>query len=285
MFEVIIPIKNRCEIEQCIISLISPENSKQHQKQHQIKRVIICDGGSTDRDCIHLLQKLEKWEKVEILSYPLSQFNKSCLINQGILHSQAEYLLISDADIIWNAATLKNLLDCVKLQENAIVCVQNVEESNPDAEVLGRDRYNYEIHIKNNIASVKIVREKAKDIKNRPGCGLICTRKSTLIALGGYKEIFQGWGWEDRDLLMRAELLGFEIYWTGKVTHLSHSDDLRDRGKCDSIIRSRNGNIMASIHSLTRSLSGNLDGCEVRESPYQKIKVVQIPKHLLKNYL
>ncbi|MEM9539023.1 MAG: glycosyltransferase family 2 protein [Cyanobacteria bacterium P01_E01_bin.42] len=277
MFEVIIPIKNRSEIEQCVNSLIPPENPD----RNGIKRVILCDGGSSDRDCISVLKNLAQWEKVEILSYPIPQFNKSYLINQGILHSRAEYLLVSDADIIWNSLTLEVLLDRVKMQENAIACVENVAESDPDADVLQRDRYTYEVQIKEKIASVKIIREKAKDIKTRPGCGLICTRKSTLMSLGGYKEIFRGWGWEDRDLLMRGELLGCEICWTGTVTHLSHSDNLRDRGKHNSLMRSRNYNIITSFYSLKKSLYGNLDECEVRESPYRQIKMVQIPKRLL----
>ncbi|MBP0019025.1 MAG: glycosyltransferase family 2 protein [Cyanobacteria bacterium SBLK] len=277
MFEVIIPVKNRSEIEQCVRSLIPPENPD----RNGIERVIICDGGSRDRDYLIVLKNLEQWEKVEIFSHPIPQFNKSRLINQGILHSRAKYLLISDADIIWNGVTLKDLLDRVKIQENAIAYVENVQESDPDAEVLQRDRYTYEVQIKDRIASVKIVLEKAKNIKNRPGCGLICTRKRTLMSLGGYKEIFQGWGWEDRDLLLRGELLGFEICWTGTVTHLSHSDSLRDRGKQDSLIRSRNYNIIASFRSLKKSLYGNLDGCEKRTSPYQRIAIVQIPKPLL----
>lgn len=277
MFEVIIPVKNRSEVEQCIRSLMPPKNPD----RNRIERVIICDGGSSDRDCLSMLKNLAKWEKVQILSYPIPQFNKSHLINQGILHSRAEYLLISDADIIWDAVTLNELLDRVRVQENAIACVKNVTESDPHAEVLQRDRYTYEVQIKDKIASVKIVREKAKDIQDRPGCGLICTRKSTLISLGGYKEIFQGWGWEDRDLLMRAELLGFEICWRGTVTHLSHSDSLRDRGKFNSITKTRNVNILTSIRSLTQSLQGNLNECERRKSPYQRIEITQIPKPLL----
>ncbi|WP_204103715.1 MULTISPECIES: glycosyltransferase family 2 protein [Spirulina sp. CCY15215] len=263
MFEVIIPVKNRREIKQCVESLINPENVSDRVYNDSLERVIICDGGSSDRPCILALQELQKRDNVEVLSYPSPQFNKSRLINQGILHSHGEYLLISDADIIWNAATLTALLDRVKVQEKAIACVQNVKESNPHAEVLRRDRYTYKIEIENNIPSVKIVREENKNSENRPGCGLICTRKSTLMTLGGYKEIFQGWGWEDRDLLMRGELLGFEICWTGKVIHLSHSDKVRNQNNdCSimttSIMTTRNLNIIASIHSLQKSAIGDL---------------------------
>ncbi|MEA5468129.1 glycosyltransferase family 2 protein [Spirulina sp. 06S082] len=267
MFEVIIPVKNRSEIKQCVDSLINPENVRDRVYNNSPKRVIICDGGSSDRPCISALQELQKRDTVEILSYPSSQFNKSRLINQGILHSHGEYLLISDADIIWNAETLTKLLDRVKLQEKAIACVQNVAESNPAAEVLKRDRYTYKIAVENNIPLVKIVREENNISENRPGCGLICTRKSTLIALGGYKEIFQGWGWEDRDLLMRAELLGFEICWTGKVIHLSHSDNVRNQSNDRSIMTTRNLNIIASLHSLQKSAIGDLGKYQIRKHP------------------
>ena len=245
-----------------------------------LERIVVCDGGSSDRQCITALQKLASWEKVEILSHPLPRFNKSRLINQGILHSRGEYLLISDADIIWNAATLQSLLNCVKKKKNAIACVQNVKESDPQAEVLRRARYTYEIQVKDGIASIKIIPENLRDRQQRPGCGLICTRKTPLTALGGYKEVFQGWGWEDRDLLMRAELLGFEIHGTGTIAHLSHGDNLRDRGDRDSIISARNCNIITSIHSLSQSLHGDLEECTSKASPYLKIQLVQFPKLL-----
>ena len=78
------------------------------------------------------------------------------------------------------------------------------------------------------IATVNIVQAVAGD-RDRPGCGLLCTRKQTLLSLGGYKESFTGWGWEDQDLLIRATLFGIKICAAGNVIHLSHSDAARNQ--------------------------------------------------------
>ena len=117
--EIIIPVKNRHEIRQCVQSLNSPE----------ITKVIVCDGGSTDNDCLESLQAIK--QDIELININTSGFNKSKLINKGIEQASCELILISDADIIWNQAAIDALLYKVKSDHNIICCIQDVEESNP----------------------------------------------------------------------------------------------------------------------------------------------------------
>ena len=250
MLQVIIPVKNRPEICHCVRSLLVASPGTQ---------IIICDGGTTESKCLSALQDLAKLSQVEWCKYPQSDFNKSQLINQGIIRATSEYLLISDADIIWNQQAISQLLYSVLLpnslkllsltnatepvkslprpsplsaansRKNGIICsVQTVEESHPETSALKRDRYTYNIQIREQIATVNIVQAVAGD-RDRPGCGLICARKQTLLSVGGYKETFTGWGWEDQDLLIRATLLGIKIYKAGTVIHLSHTDGTRNQ--------------------------------------------------------
>ncbi len=271
--EAIAIVKDRVEIEQCIESLLSIKS---------IERITICDGGSTD-ECIATLQKLaNKCDRISILNFPITGFNKSKLLNYAIANSTAELLLISDADIIWNQNAVDKLVN--KAAANTICYVQEVEESQAQSISVKRDRYTYNIHLKNNIATIEIVPGPVHSGDVRPGCGLICTQKSTLISLGGYKELFTGWGWEDQDLLIRAKLLGIKIATDGKVIHLSHDDTKRNR-YCNNFqpSQTRNRNIISCLTSLSQgALLGDLP-VENYSQPKPHIVTFALPESLTKN--
>ncbi|MDX2213429.1 MAG: glycosyltransferase [Oculatellaceae cyanobacterium bins.114] len=280
---VIIPVKNRVEITQCIASLMSIAC---------VDRVVVCDGGSLEAHYLEPLNALTQPPHVEVLHLPIPGFNKSWLINQGIQHTQDEVLLISDADIVWNATTIEQLRAMVMTQPNTIACVHQVAESDPTAVSLRRDRYTYTIQTTATEAIVEVVAVPGQisDVKfsqrdHRPGCGLICAQRSTLLALGGYKELFQGWGWEDQDLLMRARLLGMSIQTVGSVLHLSHADTTRNQhwGQAEPS-HTRDQNIVACVRSLAQGqLLGDLSGAIAPPHPIacSKSISVRLPATLL----
>ena len=218
--EVIIPVKDRAEVRQCILSLLPLQ---------QIGRIWLCDGGSLKPDCLAALQAVAHYERVQWLQLPMSGFNKSYLLNQGILRTTSEYLLISDADILWNAETIQAMVQEVSTQNETICSINEVQESDLASVSLRRDRYTYRITTDSDTAQVEILPVKLSHVQVRPGCGLICTLRNTLLKLGGYQECFQGWGWEDQDLLMRARLSGIQLHVAGSVVHLSHGDEQRNQ--------------------------------------------------------
>ncbi|MBF2067702.1 MAG: glycosyltransferase [Calothrix sp. C42_A2020_038] len=274
-FEVIIPVKDRSEIIQCVQSL---------QLVELITKILICDGGSTEINCMKSLQKLENQDQVEILQFPSVGFNKSKLINQGIYHSQAEFLLISDADIIWNQATLDGMLKLVSANNNTLCYVKTVEETHPNTVALKRDAYTYKIRDCQDTAFIDIIQAPKYQSHSRPGCGLICAKRTTLLALGGYKEIFTGWGWEDQDLLMRAFLLEMRLSAIGKVVHISHSDEVRNKHNGNlAPSQSRNFNIISCLESLSQGmLTGDLPIKIKKTTRYQQI-FIQLPSTLISN--
>jgi glycosyltransferase involved in cell wall biosynthesis len=264
--EVIIPVKDRVEVIQCVRSLTSI---------NQVKRVIICDGGSTDSQCVEALHQLQQQPKVEVVHFPEPGFNKSRLLNQGIVQATSELLLISDADIVWNEAALDAVTSRVLSDTHIICCIQDVEESQPDSVALKRDRYTYHCAVEPDVAVVEVVPWSEDRGNRRPGCGLICAKKTTLIALGGYKEIFRGWGWEDQDLLIRANIVGFQVGADGKVLHLSHSDKVRNQ-YCRNTepMQTRNRNIIVCLESLASGvLAGDLLAETIPQPKRRKIQV------------
>lgn len=236
----------------------------------KVTKIIVCDGG-TDVECLKSLQAIK--QDIVVINIPMPGFNKSRLINREIEQASCEFILISDADIIWNQAAIDGLLHKVKSEENIICCIQDVEESNPESVALKRDRYTYNIKQPN--LRIEIVPDLNKASDRRPGCGRICARRNTLIALGGYKECFQGWGWEDQDLLIRAKLCGINICASGKVIHISDNDTTRNRYynniAPDLTI---NKNILLSMNSLAQGiLWGDLQIETFVKPTYKKIQV------------
>lgn len=269
--DVIIALKDRAEVEKCVRSLLQVQT---------VAKVIICDGGSSDRYMIAILQALEQYERICIARFPDSGFNKARLLNQGILQATSEYILISDADILWNTSAIEAMLGCVMARSNILCHIQQVQESDSNSIALQRDRYTYQIHQNTTTAFVEVVPGK-QQADYRPGCGLICARRNTLLKLGGFKELFQGWGWEDQDLLIRAELLGIQVSINGEVTHLSHTDEKRNRYH-DHLQpqQTRDRNIVTCLKALA---DGNLLGdlpVEAVDQAYSKQVLIKLPHSL-----
>jgi hypothetical protein len=199
-------------------------------------------------DCIKALTTLAEFPQVQIKAYPIPGFNKAQLLNYGLRSAIADQILISDADIIWNTAAIEQMMQCA--QTDAIATIEQVEESDPGAIALRRHRYTYQL----SGSTLEIL--PAIKGRTRPGCGLICAAKTTLLRLGGYQEFFQGWGWEDQDLLIRATLAGIPIQSCGKVLHLSHSDAERNQFYTDySVEQTRDRNILRCVQHLPSTVS------------------------------
>ncbi len=100
VIDVIIPVYRRQEFIECIKSL--------QQAAYLIKNIIICSD-----DIRSLKSQLDKFNSripIKYIKESFSQFNKSVLVNSGIMQSKADYILCSDADIIWNLETIESLL-------------------------------------------------------------------------------------------------------------------------------------------------------------------------------
>lgn len=264
--EVIIPVKDRAEVGQCVESLLAIED---------IDQVWICDGGSQQPDCLSVLRQLDQDQRVHWLHVPQSGFNKSSLINQGILQATAQYLLISDADILWNPQTVQSLLQKVSHEDNLICSVAEVRESQPTTISLRRNRYTYRIEANLEMIQIEILPVDTSNVTIRPGCGLICTQRTNLIKLGGYQECFQGWGWEDQDLLMRAAIVGLQLEVTGWVVHLSHGDDQRNQHfHFMQPVESRDQNILTCLNQLaTGKLVGDLPTATMLPVEHREIQI------------
>ena len=279
MLDIIIPLKDR-PVTACVDSLRQSLVDWAPDTYH----LWICDGGSTQPEVVDTLTHLAKGDDVTVLARPNSGFNKAALINEGLRHAQAETVLVSDADILWNEAAIKSLLIVLDATPAALCHIAQVNETEPQTTALSRPRYGYRLQTMAQGVTVIVERGTPRP-DHRPGYGLVSARRETWQNLGGYKEQFQGWGWEDQDLLMRAELLGIPLRSAGCVLHQSHTDDLRNpfHGQ-QSPQTTRDRNLRRCLEGLQRGhLWGDLGYPHVPTQTTQRTIHITLPPELILN--
>lgn len=224
--------------------------------------LLLCDGGSTMPETVAAVMELLQDRRVSRVFLPQKGFNKSQLLNAGLRAARSPWVLLSDADIIWETVAISTLLQ--QAGQDEICGVADVIESQTQTAAVQRPRRNYCLTWQEQQVELTWTQEVSAGVR-RPGCGLLCARRETLAAVGGYKERFQGWGWEDRDLLLRSQLLGMRVRSAASVVHLSHGDIWRNRftGGIDPR-RSRDRNFELSQRELQQGrFWGDLQLAEV----------------------
>ncbi len=271
VLDVIIPIKDRTTLSDCVAELIAAIDGASNI---QLGQLIVCDGGSSDDECRRQLQSIGPYPGVSMLDCAHPGFNKGWLLNQGITMAAAPILLISDVDIWWNTAAIIALVNAAATHPTQLYCIQSVQESTPTNVAIARPRYTYRIDRAN--ATVEVYAAPPPGAQ-RPGYGLLCGQRSIFQAIGGYRHDFCGWGWEDQDLLIRAQLLGYGLTELGQVMHQSHGDDDRNSFIPDCAPQaSRDRNIRICLRGLAQ---GHLHGDLIPEAiPGQPIHVLYPPE-------
>jgi glycosyltransferase involved in cell wall biosynthesis len=269
--DVIIPVQDRQTVVECVAMLRAQAS---RATGFRLGQILLCDGGSREADCRSQLAQVAQWEGVKI--YPCGSanaeatFNKGWLLNQGLAATTAPLVLISDVDILWNTESLDALAIAASQAPDHLYCVQSVVESQPSDRAVPFTRYAYRIGRDGEAGYHVEVYEALPSGPQRPGCGLVCARRSLFLAIGGYRHDFRGWGWEDQDLLMRAQLLGYGLGELGWVTHLSHGDQQRNAdGEGRSPQESRDRNIRQCLQGLAQGQW--LGDWQPRESVVQRL--------------
>ena len=258
--DIVIPVKNRDTVEIVVETIL---REIEWAPTVALNQILLCDGGSTEPECLEQIDAAGKLQGVTVLRYEQSEFNKGWLLNRGLEESTAQIVLMSDADVLWQAEVLEAIALHAVNYPTQICSISNVKESQQGTKAIRRQRYTYRIEKKETEMMVEICADRAQNDKQRPGCGIVCAQRQAFETIGGYKEDFSGWGWEDQDFLIRAQLLGYEIATVGEVTHLSHGDAQRNSSG-RAVEESRDRNILRCLESLK---NGRLVGDWVQGKP------------------
>ncbi|MEM8638466.1 MAG: glycosyltransferase family 2 protein [Cyanobacteria bacterium P01_G01_bin.54] len=276
--DVIIPVKDRATIAPCVTTLMQSFAST---PMIRLGQILICDGGSQTLDCRAQLQRIRQWPSIKILPCPHAGFNKGWLLNQGLRAATAPLVLISDVDILWNGPTLAALSRAAYQTPDCFYSIQAVEESDP--QTIARQRLRYSYHLSETAQGQRIeIYAEMELTPQRPGYGLLCAQRQLFERVGGYRHDFQGWGWEDQDLLIRSQLLGYTVQTIGTVIHLSHDDPQRNQFMArQSPQQSRDRNILRCLAGLAQGkLRGDLSPNSATESAYSKPISIHYPASL-----
>ncbi|NJN04575.1 MAG: glycosyltransferase family 2 protein [Leptolyngbyaceae cyanobacterium RM1_1_2] len=140
--DVIIPVKDRATVGQCVSNLLAQIELVEGMGLGQI---LLCDGGSCQSDCQQQIRQVAQSPSVIALACPHLGFNKGWLLNQGLEAATAPIVLISDVDILWNAAVLSSLGTAAASHPERLYYVRSVQESQPTAAAVQRLRYAYRL--------------------------------------------------------------------------------------------------------------------------------------------
>ena len=170
---------------------------------------------------------------VTVVDAPIAQhFNKSRSNNIGAAAAPGDLLFFCDCDIILNDS-VDALFDAVEAGQDRFGTVAGVRESETNARAANNLTcfgYTLQLRIRNGRSLTIVDNEEDAEDGTRQAPGLLCVRRSDFERINGYNGGFEGWGWEDQDMIARLTLgAGLERVQFGQVIHLSHDDAARTR--------------------------------------------------------
>jgi predicted glycosyltransferase involved in capsule biosynthesis len=215
MIHILIPNKDKPGISKVLSNFVALDNI------FEFKSINIVDLGS---GYFNKLINTDFGKPIKFIYYHQQYFNKSKAINLGINFLRElpeEYVLICDADIIFDKITLRMFID----SQSCIL--DKVVESENESNI-------------------------------RKAYGIIKVKIGSLIEVNGYDSNFKGWGLEDEDIIERLSYSN-DLKRMGKCIHLSHNDNERIQNYEESSIEfMRESNYHYFINKNGNDKSGTL---------------------------
>jgi glycosyltransferase involved in cell wall biosynthesis len=162
-----------------------------------------------------------------------SWFNKSRANNIGAAASGGEFLFFCDCDILLEEGQFRPLFEQVSSRPGTFGTLAGVKETQVNSRQAGNlVCFGYSLHLRtaNGRALTIVDNEEDAVDGSRQAPGLLLVRREDFLAVGGYNGGFEGWGWEDQDMIARLTLAGgLERLQHGIARHISHDDAARTK--------------------------------------------------------
>jgi glycosyltransferase involved in cell wall biosynthesis len=157
-----------------------------------------------------------------IFAYNKYGFNRSWAFNIGAKRTKKDILICLDNDVILEKEGLEKCVSDI-LDYNVDFCTPyeifwNINKEETD---LFKNCFNFNI-LKN------LKKRYSEGNVNQYGGSIIC-RKESFLSIGGFNEIFRGWGGEDDEFVYRikkVEAIKFYKLYNYKLLHLFHNKTL-----------------------------------------------------------
>jgi hypothetical protein len=158
-------------------------------------------------------------------------FNKSRAQNIGAAATKGDMLFFCDCDIDLDAGQTGTLIRTVMERQDVFGTLKGVKETSPNARQANNlVRFGYTLHLRiaNGRTLTIVDHEEDAEDGTRQAPGLLVVRRTDFLTIGGYNGAFEGWGWEDQDMIARLTLgAGLERIIHGTALHISHDDAAR----------------------------------------------------------
>lgn len=242
---IVIPNRNRLEPFSYSTEYLLKSLDNQTFKDFQ---TIVVDGGSDNFDKLKIY--VCGFPNTSIIQHKIEgSWNKCILNNVGIQNSKTEYIMTTDADMLFGKEFIEKV--CENLSENSFI------ESRTTYIPTGTMWKIYKKEI--DFLGVTGKYQKFGRTKKRATCGgCQVTSYKNWEKLKGYNESMVGWGSEDQELLKRAELLGLKVIWLGEKENciLFHQAHPKEDIKEDLRWQEKNKVILENCHSFEVNSKG-----------------------------
>lgn len=172
-------------------------------------RVIVVDYGSGQDDAREIAQRAAQ-HGAELVRIEASEWNRSAALNAGLRRVLTKFVLVADADLIFEPRYVEKALDLLRRDPLQIVvsAMRDLPQLTQAA-------------VSN--AGFKELSDQASprfDAKYHPS--IIAVHRLALAAVGGYDEGYRAWGLEDVDLFTRLRKAGLDPADAGADTAYLH---------------------------------------------------------------
>jgi glycosyltransferase involved in cell wall biosynthesis len=207
LVSIIIPCKNEGENIKCTIdSILSTQAGVEYE-------IIVVDDASTD-GCTDRIKHMPEYEIVKFAQS--SDLGAAKARNLGIKYAEGQFYIFCDSHIFVEEDWLRKLADTFTDEGIGAVCPGIA--STIDQEIVG-----YGETINGKLDTKWYIRKPPEptEVPVAPG-GCVMFPKKIFAEVGGFCEAFKRWGYEDLEISMRAQLLGYKLLVNPevKILHL-----------------------------------------------------------------
>lgn len=234
---VVVPCYNSMDRKQGALRFVTTQLRRQ---EYDSLEVVLVDGGSSDGTC-DLIKELEGTNSLFRGVLPDKPVNRSAARNIGAQRADGEWYVFMDDDCLlldeWTFAKLNETFEsagfAIGAKRKWFHVGWDPEEIEPELEA--RD---YEALDARTVLPRGFKRKTGKrDLLEYSFLGFFgAVNADSFAAVGGFDEGYQGWGYEDMDLMMRMYHEGmeytnlFDTITTYHLTHRVNDEDLAQRG-------------------------------------------------------
>jgi GT2 family glycosyltransferase len=150
-------------------------------------------------------------------------FHKTRALNIGIKAAKTTFVCLTDADQVFQNNFFGEVYKAVQEQKSFVMCSTLFLDKLPGSDLCAR---NYSDFVYTNLLALA---KKSKKHPHGEGCCHGVSRE-WLMSVGGHDERYIGWGFEDKDLYLRAMHAGFQEVRINKTTtmvHLPHEREVK----------------------------------------------------------